>query len=175
MKKVIVVVVFMSFCFISCKKNKSCEEKNDIVNYSNYYNISLWRPFLDQRSPEDSLLQAKLIELSTLFGDFARNTINASGGMSSDGSLVNPCSKIRIDEKELDLFYNRISILLEGLKEEGHDLRVHEELNKIIKYNFFSSEGSLNSKKIITSNVEIVASRLLLFENICYYFIIRYA
>ncbi|GEM_PF-2740905 len=170
---VVVLVLIVSLC--SCQKNERCNEKGDLINYANFYNLSLWRPYLNNRHPTDSLLQNKLLKLSIEIGDFARNAIDASGGLLPNGSLSNPCSNIRVSEKDLNLFYKDIQLIVEDIHKEEKYTLAYEELNKIISHNFFSNEGSLNRKKMLTSNIENIAAKLLFMENMCYYLIVKYA
>lgn len=177
--KVIGLSLIVFFCW-SCQQNfdnshGNCTVTSELVNDYNFYNITDWRPFLNKRIPKDSLLQEKLLRLSILMGDFARDAIDHSGGMNSDGSLLYPSSKISVDQSQLNDFYISISTILKELYEVEAYQSVYKDLNLMMQHIFFSDKGSLGRNKILISNVELIASKLLLYENYCYFLIVKYA
>jgi hypothetical protein len=140
-----------------------------------FYNVTDWRPFLDKRLPKDSILQEKILKVSILIGEFARDAIDASGGLNSDGSLTNPCSHIRINESEVNEFYQNIDALLGEIHNMNKNSDVYKDLNTILQYNFYREKGSLSRNVLLSSSVEKVAAKLLVFENYCYFLIVKYA
>ncbi len=171
--KIGIVSILLFYC-LSCQSNKSCNESSDMVNNYNLYNVTLWRPFLDKRVSNDTLLYKKLLQLSVLVGDFARDAIVISGGMTPNDNLVSPCARIQINEKELNSFYNKVSSLIEEIHEVKKYSETYEELNRVFQYLLFSEDG-LNVSKILASSVEQISTKLFFLENYCYFLIVKYA
>ena len=174
-KKTGAVLVF-TFCFLGCQQNNNCTESGNLIAYHNSYNVANWRPFIDERVPKDSLLQQKLLSLSILIGDLARDAIDKSGGFNiEDNSLLNPNSVIVIGESELNQFYSEINFILTEINKNEKYSALNEELNSVFKYNFFIEDGGLSYNNLRSTNIELISSKLLFFENYCYFLIVKYA
>ena len=172
---ILCIKIIIGCLITSCQNNQPYIERSNTVFFLNVYNSIEWREVLEQRKVEDSLLNNKLTNLSVIIGNFARNAIDKTGGFNpQNGTLMNPSSKIKINEDDLDLFYTQLHKTIHEIGTYDKYNEVYKELNEIFDYNFFSLDGSLSRSNIINSNIEIVSTKLLLFENICYLLIIKY-
>jgi hypothetical protein len=173
--KTIVFTTLLTTVFYSCHNKDGCSKNNDIAIYLNFYNTTRWVPYLEKRNPRDKALQKKLLELSVLFGDLARDAIDASGGFKLDGSLMNGCTEVKLEDKEIKRFYSEVKAIVQSIGDEEKNSGVYKELNRIIEYSLFNEKGGLHINSIRNGKIETIAPRLLFYENLCYYLIIKYA